>query len=122
MGAMTNDERLASIKASTLYGHYEKTVDRESAYEKLRGGVENADKEIQPAVKGTLPSDAAKSEGGIMDSLGSSLGNIIFGRTGPRGGHTEGLVEAAAKSAARSLGTSIIRGVLGSVLGGRTRR
>jgi DNA helicase HerA-like ATPase len=126
MGAMTNDERLAAIKASTIYGHYEKTVDRESAYEKLRSGVPANAENSQPVIKGNVPDAPAKSEGGILGGVGDSLSSIIFGRTGPRGGHTEGMAEAAAKSAARSIGSSvargIIRGVLGSILGGSHRK
>ncbi len=122
MGAMTNDERLAAIKASTIYGHYEKTVDRESAYEKLRSGVPATAENSQPAIKGNVPEASAKSDGGILGSIGGSLGNIIFGSTGPRGGQREGMVQAAAKSMARTIGTSIVRGVLGSILGGTRRK
>ena len=122
MGAMTNDERLAAIKASTIYGHYEKTVDRESAYEKLQSGVPATDENSQPANKGNVPEASAKSDGGILGSIGGSLGNIIFGSTGPRGGQREGMVQAAAKSMARTIGTSIVRGVLGSILGGTRRK
>lgn len=122
MGAMTNDERLAAIKASTIYGHYEKTVDRESAYEKLRSGVPANAENNQPAIKGNVPEASAKSDGGILGGIGGSLGNIIFGSTGPRGGQREGMVQAAAKSMARTIGTSIVRGVLGSILGGGSRR
>jgi hypothetical protein len=122
MGAMTADERLTAIKASTIYGHYEKTVDRESAYEKLRGGEQGATQESKPAVKVEETEAPAKSEGGI----GDSLSKIIFGSTGPRGGQREGMVQAAAKSVARSIGSTvgreIIRGVLGSILGGSRRR
>src|SRR5262249_43182892 len=37
IGPLTDAERAAAIKASALYGHYEKAIDRESAYEKLKG-------------------------------------------------------------------------------------
>ena len=52
--------------------------------------------------------------------------DIVFGRTGPRGGRqSQGALEAMAKSAARSIGSgigrSILRGVLGSILGGKLR-
>src|SRR5207248_765402 len=36
IGPLTADERSTIIKASLLYGHYEKAEDRESAYEKLK--------------------------------------------------------------------------------------
>jgi DNA helicase HerA-like ATPase len=126
IGPLSNDERSAAIKSSTIYEHYEQTLDRESAYEKLRGGPQDDAKENQPAIKGNVPDAPAKSEEGILGGIGGGLGNIIFGRTGPRGGHTEGMVQAAAKSVARSIGSSvgreIIRGVLGSILGGGSRR
>ena len=64
----------------------------------------------------------AESGGGLM----GSLGDMIFGSTGPRGGRREGVVDAMAKSAARSVGSSlareITRGVLGSLLGAAKRR
>ncbi|PKN37885.1 MAG: ATP-binding protein [Deltaproteobacteria bacterium HGW-Deltaproteobacteria-2] len=122
MGAMTNDERLTAIKASTIYGHYEKTLDRESAYEKLRGGAQEAAQENKPAVKVEESAAPAKDEGGILGGIGGGLGKIIFGSTGPRGGQREGMVQAAAKSMARTIGTSIVRGVLGSILGGSRRK
>lgn len=122
MGAMTPEERIAAIKSSTIYGHYEKTVDRESAYEKLQGGEQESAQASKPAVKAEEAEAPAKGEGGV----GESLGKIIFGSTGPRGGQREGMVQAAAKSVARSIGSAvgreIIRGVLGSILGGSRRR
>jgi len=37
VGPITSQERDRTIKASVIYGHYEKVVDRESAYERLKG-------------------------------------------------------------------------------------
>ena len=37
LGPLTPDEKTQCIKASTVFGKYEKAVDRESAYEKLKG-------------------------------------------------------------------------------------
>jgi hypothetical protein len=55
-----------------------------------------------------------------------ALGEILFGKTGPRGAHHDGLIESLAKSAARTVGSQIgrevIRGVLGSILGCGKRR
>jgi len=91
-------------------------VDRESAYEKLRDRQAG---EAAPAAAGGAPTPADDG-GGLLGSLGS----ILFGKTGPRGGHTPGVIDAAAKSAARSVGSAvgreIVRGVLGSILGGAT--
>lgn len=132
IGPITPDERKALIAGSLVAGVYEKHVDRESAYEKLKGrAVASADTaqdmqaEAEAAVKGgrgkAAPAPKAE-EGGML----GGLGDILFGSTGPRGGRREGALEAAAKSAARSIGSSagreIIRGVLGSLLGGGRRR
>ena len=122
IGPLTDAERVTAIKGSTIYGHYEQTLDRESAYEKLRSGVQTKAGVGQPAPTADSGEPAAKSGGG----LGGGLSDILFGRTGPRGGKTEGMVQAAAKSVARTIGSSvgreIIRGVLGSILGGGSRR
>jgi len=51
IGPLTNEERATTIKASILYGHYEKTLDRESAYEKLRIGIAAAQESGKPPVQ-----------------------------------------------------------------------
>jgi DNA helicase HerA-like ATPase len=106
LGAITPEERKKIIASSALAGHYEKAVDRESAYEILRSRAETA--------------KAAEAK---PEPNRSVLGDLLGGSTGPRGGHREGALEAMTKSAARSIGTQIgrqlIRGVLGSLLGGR---
>ncbi len=108
-----------------LYGQYEQAVDRESAYEKLAGRTLARDggtaAPVPPVAPGQQPSPAGSAGRGLPDGLT----DVLFGTTGPRGGHHEGLLESAAKSAARSVGSNIgraiIRGALGSILGGRSR-
>src|SRR5882672_3511281 len=41
LGPIGEDERQNMIKSSDVFGHYEKTIDRESAYEKLKGRAED---------------------------------------------------------------------------------
>jgi hypothetical protein len=121
-------------------GVYEKAVDRESAYEKLKGRAaasptaaeasrNPSGTSIPPIGTASLPGgpSATSNNGGAADGgLLGGLKDVIFGSTGPRGGKHEGLAEAAARSAVRSIGSSvgreIIRGVLGSILGGAKRR
>jgi uncharacterized protein len=120
IGPLTAEERAATIKASVLYGHYEAAVDRESAYEKLKGGAAPA-----AASAAEKTPEVEPSSGGMFGGLGSAIGGMLGGSTGPRGGHNAGVLEMAAKSAARAIGSQvgreIIRGVLGSILGGRRR-
>ncbi|HPI91722.1 MAG TPA: DUF853 family protein [Deltaproteobacteria bacterium] len=94
---LSPQERLEVMRGSVIYGHYEKTVDRESAYEKLAARAEQAAKEQEVRQKKKAVS----------------------------GGRTQGtdLFSAMAKSAAHAIGSQvgrqIIRGVLGSIFGGR---
>jgi uncharacterized protein len=124
IGPITADERKALRASSLVAGVYEKTVDRESAFEKLKGrAVASADAAAGTAPAATAP--AAKQEDGGSGWLGG-LKDAMFGSTGPRGGKHEGLAESAARSAVRSVGSAvgreIVRGVLGSLLGGGRRR
>jgi DNA helicase HerA-like ATPase len=112
IGPITDAQRQQLIAASLVAGVYEKTTDRESAFEKLLARTE--------AGKGQAPGAASPAEGGgLMDKTKE----ILFGRTGPRGGQHDGLVQTMAKSAVRTVGTNlgrqILRGVLGGLLGGK---
>jgi DNA helicase HerA-like ATPase len=120
IGPITTDERKALIASSLVAGVYEKTVDADSAYEKLKARSTAA---AETAAAATQADSAAASGGGGM--MGG-LKDILFGSTGPRGGKRDGLAEMAAKSAVRTVGSAvgreIVRGVLGSLLGGGRRR
>ena len=135
IGPISPQQRQALITSSLVAGVYEKTVDRESAYERLTqrtaaaapagggaGGGDNAGGGLAPSGAGGGAGPAAAGGGGMMDGLK----DMMFGSTGPRGGRRPGLAEAAAASAMRSIGSAvgreIIRGVLGSILGGSRRR
>jgi DNA helicase HerA-like ATPase len=125
IGPITPEQRKALIANSLVAGVYEKTVDRESAYEKLKGravaGADAAQK--QPQGSGTLPTGTASAPGGGI--LGG-LNDVLFGTTGPRGAKHDGLAQTMAKSAIRTMGSSvgreIIRGVLGGIFGGSKGR
>jgi uncharacterized protein len=114
IGSVTPDQRQAVIKASLVFGQYEKIVDRESAYEKLKGRTESK-----------LDAAQGAAGGGMMDKIKGTLGDMFGGATGGGGGgrNRQGLGEAMMKSAARAVGSQvgrqIIRGVLGSIMGGR---
>jgi DNA helicase HerA-like ATPase len=115
LGPLTAAERQAVIQSSLLFGHYEKTVDRESAYEKLTARAAAAPEQTKVGAGGTAPQSA--------ESGGNAVSDLLFGRTGPRGGQTDGLAQTMAKTVVRSIGSQVgralLRGVLGSLLGGR---
>ena len=119
IGPITPQQRQDLLQNSLVAGVYEKTVDRESAYEKLQGRVVAGSKNAQAAPNGG--SQGETSSGGIM----GGLNDVLFGTTGPRGGKHDGLAQSMAKSAVRTMGSAvgreIIRGVLGSIFGGKRR-
>ncbi len=127
IGPITPEQRRALMAGSLVAGVYEKVVDRESAFEKLRArasqGAGAAPGQPQGQPPAAPPPSAPGSAGG---GLLGGLGDVIFGSTGPRGGRHEGLAESAARSAMRSVGSAVgrelVRGVLGSLLGGSRRR
>jgi len=101
LSPLAPEERARVIRESVIYGHYEKTVDRESAYEKLKAKAEQMKMESQEEVAQKRRAAEPKSQ-------------------------TEQLMGAAVKSAAHAIGSQlgrqIIRGVLGSIFGGGRRR
>ncbi len=122
IGPITTAQRQALMAGSLVNGAYEKTVDRESAYEKLKARTEATQATAPaPGLPGTAPGAPPAAGGGMLDGLRDA----VFGSTGPRGGHREGMAESMAKSAVRSIGSAvgreIIRGVLGGIMGGKRR-
>jgi DNA helicase HerA-like ATPase len=108
IGPITPDQRRQLISSSLVAGVYEKAVDRESAYERLKGRAAQ-----QSATAQAAPAQAP-----------SWFPNLGIPSSGGRRG--DSIAEAAMKSAARAMGSTvgrqIIRGVLGSLLGGSGRR
>ena len=118
IGPITAAQRQQLMRTSLVAGAYDKTVDRESAYETLKAratqAAEAAASQTQAAQQAKTAAQSSANGGG----LGGVLGDILGGS-----GRREGAAEALAKSAARAIGSqvgrSIIRGVLGSLFGGK---
>jgi DNA helicase HerA-like ATPase len=142
IGPITAAQRQALMQNSLVAGAYEQAIDRESAYEKLKGravaGAQaNAPVPIgepsapvrpspspapSPAPAPIRTSAPAPEQGG---GAGGWLRDVADGLL--RGsGRKDSVLETVAKSAARSIGSSvgreIVRGVLGSLLGGGSSR
>ena len=122
IGPITPAQRQTLLQTSLVAGIYEKAVDRESAYEVIKGRTAAHGGQ---ANTGTGAPAQGNSAGADQGGLMGTLGEVLFGSTGPRGGHRDGLATTMAKSAVRTIGTTvgreIIRGVLGSILGGKRR-
>ena len=121
IGPISPEQRQALIAGSIVAGVYEKTLDRESAFEKIKGRTA-AKLEAKPAASGSSASASdttpAAPAGGLMDSIGSIFGG---GARGTRTSAGEQLIRSAASSVGREVGRQIIRGVLGSIFGGSRR-
>jgi DNA helicase HerA-like ATPase len=145
IGAITPEQRKSVIANSIVAGVYEKAIDRESAYEKIKGRVppkaESVGQSAEPVAndsetwgrsagsQSTQPSQprsqsqqptATQQEsegGGISGALGGMFGNL-FGGSGIR--RRDNVAETMVKSAVRTIGSQvgreIIRGVLGSIM------
>jgi hypothetical protein len=116
IGPISPEQRQQIMRNSVVSGVYDKTVDRESAYERLKNRAQS-----EPAPTPSAPQSTSQSGSWFPNLNIPGLGGSTGG--GRRGG--DSLVEAMAKSAARSIGSSvgrqIVRGVLGSLLGGSRR-
>jgi hypothetical protein len=113
MGPITPDERKAVMDKSRFKSRYDEAVDRETAYEILKGRVAAA----QPA----QPSTSASGR----RTTGPGAGSVPHTQAPePRASNRQTVGEAVLKSAARSvtssigssLGRALVRGVLGSLL------
>lgn len=118
IGPISPQERKALMADSLVTGVYEKVVDRESAYELIRGRTQSKleqheadDAKSNDAKGGAAP---AEKEGGWLDSLGNLLGG---GAKRSRVTPGEQMVKSAASAIGRELGRQVLRGVLGGILG-----
>ncbi|MCX7742768.1 MAG: DUF853 domain-containing protein [Tepidimonas sp.] len=111
LGPVSAEERQQLLRQSLVAGVYEQAVDRESAYEQLRAAHGGG---------------TAAPSGGGATGLAGMVGEVLLGRSGPRGGRTDGLVQAVVKTAVReigaNLGRQLVRGLLGGLVGGGGRR
>ena len=142
IGPIDAAQRQALIKGSVVAGVYDTAVDRESAYEKLKGRAAKApssptpsatvepprgkgvglDDEARDAIRHST-TDAATRAGSDLGGgwLSDMAGGLLRGS-----GRKDSVLETVAKSAARTIGSTvgreIIRGLLGSILGGSGSR
>ncbi len=121
IGAITLEQRQQIISSSSVAGHYEKAIDRESAYEKLQARAAQT-----AAVNSTAGQSAATSAPTTQPSIIEKVGSIFQPTIGPRGGLHDSvatrMAESAMRAASSQLGRQLIRGVLGGLFGGKRGR
>lgn len=132
IGPITPEQRQALMAGSIVAGVYEKHLDRESAFEKIKGRTESRLERASTAPASTAangqrngqnrPGDdqaaPAPAGGGLLDSLGSIFGG---GARRTRTSAGEQMIRSAASAVGREVGRQIIRGVLGGIFGGAKR-
>jgi DNA helicase HerA-like ATPase len=123
VGAITPEQRKQIIQSSSIAGHYEKVVDRESAFEKLQARAgEKAESAGAPPVTGAAAPGAPAPEA-ARPSVFGKIESVFQPTIGPRGAIHDSMATTMVKSAARAastqIGRQIIRGLLGSFMGGR---
>ena len=133
IGPITPAQREQLLAESMVAGVYEKAVDRESAFEALKGHVQSRLGATPAQAPGLPPAaaggrrapaaadeqaPAAAPERGLLDGLGDLLGG---GTRRTRASVGEQLIKSAASSIGREVGRQIIRGVLGGIFGGSRR-
>jgi DNA helicase HerA-like ATPase len=139
IGPLTPGERQTLVAESLVAGVYEKAVDRNSAFEAIKGRTQSRmaepaqAKEAVQTMSRTVTRDQTPSApngsanpapastpegGGFLDSLGNLLGG---GARRTRTSAGEQLIKSAASSIGREVGRQVIRGVLGGIFGGGRR-
>lgn len=112
LGPITPAEREKICKNSPVYGQYEETVDRESAYEKL-------------SVKAKQRASAQDAEAQAKADVKAARTAATAQRREPQSA-TDRFVKGVAGSVGRQLGTSVARSIgnalVRGLLGGLTRR
>ena len=94
IGPLGEDERARLLRDSALAGRYERTLDRESAYEMLAARA--------------VVSTAKPEEQGDGSAVAEQLGDFL-----------QRTVQSAVRQAASQLGRQLVRGLLGSLRGGK---
>lgn len=137
IGPITPEQRQALMANSIVTGVYETTLDRESAYEKIKG---HAASRLTPepnasTSEATHTSTTSRQNNRQQDNTGQaaqetpagegflgSLGAIFGGGArGTRSSAGEQMIRSAASAVGRELGRQIMRGVLGGIFGGKKR-
>ena len=116
LGPLDAAARAAVMAASPVKGKYDVTVDRDSAWERLRARSEHAAKEAAAV-------EAKEEEAREFEKARRYDGKTEAAPKKSSSGRSDSIGTAFAKSFARQLGTksgqAIIRGVLGSIFGKR---
>ncbi len=101
LGAVTPEERAATVQRSPFRGRYEEVVDRESAYERLTARTQEAAATAASEAQAKADAKAAKAPARQADTVWEAA--------------AKSAVRAASSEVGRSIGKQLLRGLLGSL-------
>lgn len=131
MGPITDEERRNAIQSSPIFGIYDESQDRESAYEILK---ERAEQKLQLEEEQRQEEARLREENGRMkrnrtgytdddgyrdDRPSARARSRSHQRASSRQSVAETAMKTVAKTVASSIGRALVRGILGSLKGGR---
>jgi DNA helicase HerA-like ATPase len=125
IGPITDSERVTFMASSMVAGIYEKTIDRDSAYEKLRGRIESAKSGSSDKTMTTdstaAPAEAIRNSGSEATESQATGSKADASGWGQHGAHPPSAnpVPNNSSSIAEQL-KNAVGGALGSAFGGNT--
>ena len=109
IGAITDEQRQGLIRSSRLYGTYDKSFDRESAYELLVAEQQRAEKQAQKEAA----EEAKRKEKEAKEKEKAKKSSSKKKSTGQKA--IEKTINTTATTFGRQLGKSIFRSILGGI-------
>lgn len=131
MGPITDEERRNAIQSSPIFGIYDESQDRESAYEILK---ERAEQKLQLEEQQRQEEARLREENGRIkrnrtgytdddgyrdDRPSARARSRSHQRASSRQSVAETAMKTVARTVASSIGRALVRGILGSLKGGR---
>ena len=115
IGAITEDQRRDLIRSSRLYGIYDKSFDRESAYELLVEQQKQEEKRLQKEAEEEEKRKAKEAREKERSKSSSSRSTSTKKKKSTAGKALEKTINTTATTIGRSLGKSIVRSILGGI-------
>jgi DNA helicase HerA-like ATPase len=117
IGAITPEQRQQIMSTSHFAGHYEKIVDRESAYEMLKGRAEKAaDVEEKKPAKEEVAAAKAEAKRKAKEEREAAKAAAASAK------QTQSVINSVVRATGSTLGRELVRGVMGSLLGSGSKR
>ena len=115
IGAITDDQRKSLIRKSRLYGIYDKSFDRESAYELLVEQQKQEEKRLQKEAEEEEKRKAKEAKEKERSRSTSSRSTSTRKKKSAGQKALEKTLNTTASTIGRNLGNSIVRSILGSI-------